>query len=514
MARWMVRLALAVQCGLLGVAASAEESVPVPDEAVQVPEELAVEPLRISMEFEEAELGSVLKSFSQQTGINIIAAAEISERPVTIYLEDVTVLDALDQILRAGNLTYRRPPGSDIYVVRPIEPSKAAPKLLTRVYRLKYARVSESILAKAATAFGNRTPFEASLETEMSSGSEGGGQVAGIDVVIRNLLTRAGQVVVDGRTNSLMITDAPENFPRLEAALAALDIRTPQIMVDAEIIETTLSKLKDLGIEWGTGSEGTLFQLTPASRRSRFPFAQWFGDQGRAGTADPTITLGTIDSSQAVMVLQALETDTDAKILARPKVLTLDNESAVIRLTSDEAIGFETSSAATGTTAGSKPERTTTGLVLVVTPQINEDQYVTMIVEPVVSKTVASKISPPTGQATPRDPKTRSARALVRIKSGDTLVVGGLIDRDEQEVVRRVPVLADIPFLGEAFKNTEINNTASELIVFVTPRILADAPDTRLASVEPPAVSGAREQDRGPSRQELIEETLNRLEQP
>src|SRR3990167_1953933 len=99
----------------------------------------------------------------------------------------------------------------------------------------------------------------------------------------------------------------------------------------------------------------------------------------------------------------------------------------------------------TGTTT-SEPERTITGVVLVVTPQVNEEGYITMLVEPSVAKTVASKISPPSGQATPRDPKTRSSRTLVRIRNGDTLVVGGLIDRSEAESERRVPVLSGIPF--------------------------------------------------------------------
>ncbi|MBI2104711.1 MAG: hypothetical protein HYT90_03895 [Candidatus Omnitrophica bacterium] len=534
MLRALVRVILAVQCGLLACGpAVAEEAVPAPEEsAAPSPAGEALwdaldeqgEPLRISMDFEEAELRSVLKSFSQQSGINVIAASDIGERPVTVYLENVTVLDALDQILKAGGLAYERSPGSDIYLVKPIERAEAAPGMLTRVYRLRYARVSQSVLAKAASAFGDRTPFEASLVatgTSVAGGSTRGSEV-GIDVVIKNLLTDAGQVVVDARTNSLMITDAPENFPRIEAALAALDVRTRQIMVDTEIIETTLTKLKDLGIEWGTGSEGTLFQLTPAKRESRFPFAQWFGDQGRddllsgaTSVSDPRMTVGTIDASQAIMVLQALETDTDAKILARPKVLTLDNESAVIRLTTDETIGFETTTGETSGTTTSEPERTTTGIVLVVTPQVNEDGYVTMILEPSVSKTVASKITPPSGQATTRDPKIRSSRTLVRVRSGDTLVVGGLIDRDEQESLRRVPVLSGIPFVGEAFKNTEITNSASELIVFATPRILEEGTNAQVASAGPAGLPGAREQEEGPSsRQETIERTLNRLEQP
>lgn len=499
-----------------------------------VDEEGAAEPLRLSMEFQDAMLKDVLKAFSQQTGINVIAAAELGEQPVTIYFEDVAALDALDQILAAGNLTYARPPGSEIYIVKPAA-GQEPEEMITRVYGLKYARVSQSVLAKAASALNARTPFEASVKAPAGSGTgttggqiggqTGGATEEGVDAILKKLLTAGGYVVVDSRTNRLIVTDVPSNFPRIEAVLAALDVRTPQIMVDAEIIETTLNKLKDLGIEWGTGSEGDLIKFTPGSagRETRFPF-NVFGRrlQPTGATHFPTSTL-SFNSFQGV--LQALEKDTDTKILARPKVLTLDNESALIRLTSDEAIGFEVQTGEQTATTSSEPERITTGIILVVTPQVNEDGYITMIVEPSVTKTVASQISPPAGQAQPRDPKTRSSRTLVRIRDGDTLVVGGLIDRTEEETLRRVPILSGIPFLGEAFKNTEVNNTASELIVFVTPRILADAPGTRMTSAGLPDMPrgaaaaghvpwGAREQESGASHQELIEQTLNRLEQP
>src|SRR3989338_2648640 len=114
------------------------------------------------MEFQDANLGDVLKTFSQQTGINVIAGSEIADRPITVYLEDVEVLDALDQILSAGDLTYARQTGSQIYIVK-AKPAEALPRLMTRVYRLKYARVSESILARAAASFAEKTPYEASL---------------------------------------------------------------------------------------------------------------------------------------------------------------------------------------------------------------------------------------------------------------------------------------------------------------------------------------------------------------
>lgn len=480
------------------------------------------EPLRLSMEFQDASLRDVLKIFSEQTGINVIATSGVGNTPITLYLREVRVLDALDQILGAANMTYERAQDSDIYVVKP--KGRDPSRVITRVYRLKYARVSESVLAMAATAFAARTPFEATLESSSSGGSSGGGGESasggttggtqagasgkGIDTVLKNLLTGEGKLVVDSRTNSLIVTDVPENFPRIEAALAALDVRTKQILVDAEIVETSLDKLKDLGFEWGTGSEGDLINFTGgAGRSTRFPLG-WLGNRAPSG---PT-AFGTNTISMAAFdgVLQALQLDTDTKILARPKVLTLDNESAIIRLTSDETIGFTSGSQATTETVTSEPERTMTGVVLVVTPQINDDGYITMIVEPAVTKTVASKITAPEGSTDTRDPKTRSSRSLVRIRSGDTLVVGGLIDRSDEKTVRRVPILSGIPVLGGAFKNTEINDTASELIVFVTPRVLDEGYTTKMASAGSPF--GARAQEAVGGTQDLIEQTLNRLE--
>ena len=547
----MVLVALVWCCG--GASAREQESnaagresvppLPARDGLTPTPDSAATDdlppPRRISMDYQDANLKDVLKTFSQQTGINVIAGGNLGDQPVTLYLEDVTPIDALDQILRATNLTYERAPGSDIYLVKSKGKEEEAARMTTRVYRLKFARVSKSVLAKAAAAFGGRTPFEATLGQTGGGGgraggtgtsgttggsttgggaggvgSTGGGQAGagttvGIDEIISALLTKDGAVVVDGRTNSLIVTDIPENFPRIEAALVALDIKTPQIMVDAELIETSLSKAKNLGIQWGTGSQGELITLTPGSRTTRFPF-NVFGE-GIAPSGPTPFTTATLSATSFKGVLQALESDSDTKILARPKVLTLDNESAVIRLTADEAIGFQTASQATTGTQTTTPERTTTGVVLVVTPQVNEQGYVTMVVEPSVTKTVASQITPPTGQTKPRDPKTRSSRTLVRIRNGDTLVVGGLIDRSDQDTLTYVPILSGIPFLGEAFKKKEVNDQSSELIVFITPRLLEEATAGQLATI-PPSAAGPREQEAPGARQETIEQTLNALE--
>ena len=523
MSQRLIWIVTAVQCGLLATASvRAEETTP-SLEVLSAQASLTAEgtdetsaeapPIHLSMEFQGAKLSTVLKAFSKQTGINIIAGDDVADHPITVYFEDVAPLDALDQILAAGQLTYELPAGSNIYVVKPKPKAVTEAALITRVYRLRYARVSESMFARTSAAMNELTPTEATAAVSATSSQSASlGRVGtGIDIILKELLTSRGKLVADPRTNSLVITDAPSNFPKIEAALAALDVKTAQILVDTELIETTLTKLKDLGVEWGTGQEGDMVNFSMGSRSTRFPFG-FIGD--RMAPGNPTaLTTSTLNFASATAVLQALENDGDSKVLARPKVLTLDNESALIRLTSNETVGFKITTDTQGKTQA-EPERTTTGIILGVTPQVNDGGYLTMVVAPSVTTTVPTKVSPPAGAGSVRDPKTRGTHVSVRIHSGDTLVVGGLIDRENTHALRKVPILSGIPVVGEAFKNDEVNDLASELIVFVTPRILGDATANQVASATP-AAGGAREQEPGSSsRQDLIEQTLNRLEQP
>ena len=520
MTRWVWRIGAGVCIvGLLG-ATSTQDQLQVPADLGAIQSDtVAVQeppPLRISMEFEDAELRDVLRAFSQQTGINVIAGEAVGRQLVTLYLEDVTAMDALDQILEASGLMYERPAGSQIYIVRPrIEPAVVEEvTTVTRVYRLKFARVSRSHLARAAEALATFVPQGTAEEASGAAGSVGlSDEEVGIDQILEGLLTDVGKVEIDGRTNSLIVTDVEDNFPRIESVLQALDIRTAQILIEAEVLETALDKIKDLGVEWGTGTEGDFVDFTLGSRSTRFPWM--FGRMAPDITAaNRKFTASTLDARDTVGILQALERDVDTTILARPKILTLDNERAVIQLTTDQAIGFTTTTGETSGTTTSEPERTTTGIVLVVTPQINDDGYVSMLVEPSVTKVVTASVTPPANSGTVVDPKTRSARALVRIQDGNTLVIGGLIDRSDSETIRRVPGLAAIPVLGKVFTNKEIDNDATELVVFVTPHVVGEPVGSQVAAADYETAFPIRAQEVAPSRQELIEETLERLERP
>lgn len=543
MRKWLFIVLISLALGLCRMSAGLAQASPLADfddsfsgelqdgwsEPAEMDDEGPVQ--RISMNFRDAALRDVIKAFSAETGLNLITTNDVEEQLLTLYIEDVTVLDALDQILKAANLSYERPPGSNIYIVHPQTDDQS---LITRVYRLRYSRVSRSILARSIAAFGSITPFEAAVASNQSveGGGSGDDEVTGIDTVIEQLLSDEGYLSVDDRTNTLIITDVPENFPRLESALAALDVQTPQILIEAELLEIALTEADHIGTQVGS-SLGYTFGLTGGSRASQ---ALWralgldggavidpIGDDGSVGDSSVTtsgfthniLTLPTFET-----VLNLIKQDTNSRVLARPKVLTLDNESAVIRLTTDEVIGtiIETSPEG-GITA--EAERYPTGILLSVTPQINETDFITLLVEPTVASATVSSIVDPSTESPYKDPKIRSARSLVRIRSGDTLVIGGLIDEDSTEVIQKVPFLGDLPFVGKLFTDVQKDSVSSELVIFVTPSIIKEHMPGEMASAGLPVVLPPnwkndtlqkREQNPVDFREDAISRTLDLLE--
>ena len=442
----------------------------------------------ISLDFQDANLKDVLKIFSQQSGLNFVASETIKNKQVTLYLDNVSVQDALYNIIEANQLAYKQAEGSNIFMVTE-KPAEQEVPTITKVYKLKFARLSTSILESSNAALSGTT---ISLSGGLSAlggasggggGGGGGGGVKGIDIVVEKLLSSRGSLAIDERTSSLIITDVPAQFERIEAAISQLDVRTSQIVIEAEILETTQGTIDKLGIEFG-GSNGTIFSASGAGVSQPFPFAS------RARAIDATastVSLGTLSFNDLTAVMQALSTKSDTKLLARPRIITLDNESAVINITSETAVASltqTTTAEGTAVSTAETPERLTTGIILTVTPQINEDGYITMLVAPEVTEPVTSAFF-----SQFIDPQTRSTRNIVRVKDGDTIVIGGLLKEDVSKTLRKVPILGSIPILGIPFRKITETVTNKELIVFITPRIIKDEKAVKkeeVAMVVPP----------------------------
>lgn len=470
---------------------------------------------RISMDFQEAALRDVLKIFSQQAGLNFVASNEIEDKRITLYLDGVTVQDALDSIISVNNLTYEQKTGSSVFIVK--ESTMPVIEMITKVYRLNYAQVAPEIgYGEKYSYMGGGTDTDSGTSGGSYSGGYGGGYGGGgtsgtsgrsgrsgaIKDIIQNLLTKGeddeplGSVLADARTNSLIVTSIPEDFPLIEATLAKLDTRTLQVMIEAEIVEVKTSAIKDLGLEWGSTADGTFFTFTGPTRDTGFPFIRESGpfsrtllggsladSRGRTLAATTTgTTFGNLSLTEFRVVLKALEQDNNAKYLAKPKIMVINNETAEIKIVEDTAIGtLVTSQTDTGTIA-SEAEREETGITLRVTPTINRDGYITMTLEPEVSRVQSSNI------IGFWDPAKRSIKTTVMMKDGQTIAIGGLLKDDFSDNNRMVPGLSKIPLIGSFFKSKDLDDVTTEIIVFVTAHILKPESEITEAQVQLPPV--------------------------
>ena len=399
----------------------------------------------VSMDFQDANLKTVLKVFSQQSGLNFVASQNVEDRTVTIYFDSVTIEDALNYIMSANSLVYEQDQGSNIFIVK--ESGKPAIETLTKIYELKYAQLSPP-------------PTEEGSEEKDAE----------IVSVIRGLITESGKMVTDKRSNSVIITDVPSQFAVIEDVLARLDTRTQQVMIEAEIIETSTTVADKLGISWS----GAFGVLTGPNANTVWPLMGRFNKDSAIG--EGINTTGTFDLSGMTATLRALLSDTDTRILARPKVLTLNNETAKIELTAETAVATVTTTTDTGSstsTTSTGAERIDTGITLEVTPQINKDGYITMHIKPSVTVPVLSTYFK-TGSAVFVDPQTRSTETTIMVKDGETVIIGGLISREDSYGFTKVPFLGDVPLLGIAFRYKSTDESDKELLIFITPRILKE----------------------------------------
>lgn len=473
---------------------------------------------RISMDFKDASLKNILKVFSEQAGLNFIASESVKDRTVTLYMDNVPLQEALNKIMSANNLKYELDPGSNIFVVR--ELGKPDIDVITKIYYLKYARLKTSTLTKAAGGGSGTTSSSASGASSASFGGSSGastsgqGSGSGIEDSIKGVLTKNGHLMSDARTNSLIVTDIPSQFEVIDKVIALLDVSTPQVMIEVEMLDVSKKLVDQMGVD----TSGSLMSFTGASRQTRFPF----NTLGMAvpPSAAPSLTYGTLSSSVFTAVLDLLSTDTKTKFLARPRILTLSNETAEIKITTNEAIGTIKQQSGEGSSSSSteSAERFETGISLKVTPQVDAATgIVTMYIQPIVSEAKKSTIVV-NGQ-TVRDPETRSSTSTLMVKNGETIVVGGLIKTNDDVTVTKVPFLGDIPFVGAMFRHKETTSEERELIVFITPHILGGQEVMALAKGDPmisptvsPGIMPYREQTSAVLRKEEVDNTLERWE--
>ena len=424
---------------------------------------------RISLDFKDADIKDVLKVFSQQIGSNFIVSAKVRDKKVTVFLDKVPVEEALSKILIANGLFYHFDQGSNIIMV---EPKDETERVLTRVYPLKYATVPSSKVLSTfqITDESSSSSSGSSSSSTSASSSTNSSTTGGILDAVMPVLSKTGKIAVDERTNSLIITDLEKNFSEIEQTVAKLDVPIPQVLIQVEMIDTSKAATEILGVQLN----GNIVQITGIKAQDYF---HQFKAQMKGATVGSNAAPGTnlTYSTMGISgVMEFLNSRTDTKVLARPRILTMDNQMAQIKISANEVVGVtRTTSGTTGTSDVTETaERMETGVILTVTPQVNLlSGDIMMAVSP---KVIDIKPSLITGTQTKfYDPETRGAKVMMRVHDGETIVLGGLLRNSKETTLSKVPLLGDIPFIGALFRHKNEIHQDRELLIFITPHILS-----------------------------------------
>ena len=439
---------------------------------------------KISVDFVNANLKDVLKIFTRQTGVNFVIDSDVSSETISLFLEKVTVRQALKSISESSSLGFYPISGTSVLRVGAAQEGERDSRV-TKVFKLKYASVARLELSDGAEILqtgdvgsgGGATGTEDDSEQIFTTGESD--STEGVINAVVSVLSADGILSIDGRMNALIVTDYPDRIKRIERIIEQLDRKVKQILIKTEIVELTESINDVLGTSFGNATEPTqLFSLNylfPKVDGQVFPFDNnvfseriTAGDGNAARLADTTF--GKLTGGQFDFILKALKTSGKSKFLARPRIVTLDNEPAVVDITSETAIQENTTIDPDTNQQTTSVERTAVGITLRVTPQINDNESVTMVLQPTVTEVAPSRLFPDRAF----DPSTRSVLTRIRVKQGETISIAGLIQKKMTKSGSKVPFLGEIPFIGALFSSKAKEGLDTDLIVFVTPYILDD----------------------------------------
>ncbi len=396
----------------------------------------------LSLELKDADVKDVLKTFAGITGLNIVVDPEVSGS-VTVNLTSVPWDQALDIILKINGLDY-----------------------VVENNVLRVARITKLMQEKRAIAEFKREEERAKpmrTVTKVLSYAKAS-TVAQLLQQKKFLLSEMGEVVVDERTNTMIIRDITDRVDGLLALIDSLDTPVPQVMIEARIVETTRDFSRALGITWGFSALGDARHGTTTGWR--FPHSYDAG--GRVDLTKPgnaVIAIGfsdILDAFNLDFALQAAEADNLVKIVSTPKVQAQNNQKANIQ----SGVQLPVQTVANNTVTVQYVNAT---LSLDVTPQITAEGTVILDIvlqkrEPLPGANLQG------GQNVPI--LTRDAQTRLLVRDGGTTVIGGIYKFQDNDGTAGVPGLSKLPVLGHLFKNRDVRRIHEELLIFITPRIV------------------------------------------
>lgn len=413
---------------------------------------------KISVDFRETPIDDVIMTIGKQVDLDIVKGPDVTGN-VTATLTDVPLKEALDHILSAYGAGFVASENM-IRIVPASQLTEETEKIVSKVYRIVYADVKE------------------------------------VEKVLTKVISKRGTISANPGTSNIMITDVESKIAAIDTFVEEMDRQTAQIMVEARIYDISNTDSLDLGVEWnagrntgyGTGyptldsSSGRIIGGPASGFNSADPFINGsFSSPIEKASATSVLSFGLLnDHIDIDTLITAAQDKGAAKLLANPRILVLDNETASFKAIREipyqrlQQGGYQSF----GTT-----EFKEVGVELQVTPHLAKDSKIRLHIMPVFSVQsgnipIPLEVSAGVGQEIRTSPQPivdrREADTITLVKDGETVVIGGLRKEEVTTEQSKVPILGDIPILGMLFRFEGEERISSELVVFITPRLVDD----------------------------------------
>jgi type IV pilus assembly protein PilQ len=381
-------------------------------------------PALISLDVKDADIRDIMRMFSQVSGLNIIISEDVKAK-ITLSVVDVNWEDTLNMILRTNNLALIKD-GAFLRIMTfdKLKREEEGVPLVNEAVCLNFAKADEMVS------------------------------------ILDPLRSSRGKINAHSQTNTVVITDIPDNFKKMLAVIEKLDKRTPQVMIEAMMLDVKLTDSEQMGINWSvTDAPTPVRSMTQTLSASRTEGVIRYGKM-------------LLPNTDFYAAIDFWAQNKKAEILANPKVLTLDGLPAHIELNDEIPYLSSTVSGTDGDLISTTASFREAGIKMDVTPHISSGGYISLAIKTEQSFQ-SSTVSTSDGSQPVID--SRKADTNLLVKDGETIVIGGLRKKNTTRTIDKLPILGDIPFLGKFFRRNVEEVVNSELLIFVTPHIINES---------------------------------------
>ncbi|MGD9109414.1 MAG: secretin N-terminal domain-containing protein [Phycisphaerales bacterium] len=441
--KWLMLLLVVSITAVSGIALAEEDTSPTEEVEVLTTLEQRMQK-RISIDFRGTPIDDVIRLMAEQADVDIVKSPKVVGE-VTTRLTDVPLSEALTNILAAHGYGYVTTKNM-IRIAPMAELTERAEVLTSRIYRITYADVEE------------------------------------VETALRKFISNRGSISANVGTSNIIVTDTESKIKAIDTFITEIDRITPQVLVEARIYDVTCTDHLDLGVEWSagrnttydtTGGVGTTGPNPTAGHIDSFMTSVFDGTVTQSDSTTGLFRIGWLNSAIDIdMAIRAQKEVINAKLLANPRVMVLDNEKATIKIIREIPYQELTESSGGGS-IGTVSFREV-GVTLLVTPHITRGEMVRLHVLPEFSVQAGNVTLGNLSGTTYTQPQVdkRAAESTLLLKSSQTMVLGGLRKKEVTDQENKVPLLGDIPIVGNLFKFKAEETLFSEVVVFITPYIV------------------------------------------